>query len=331
MIKILAQPKYFYPFILAAGIAVLLSLSDRDPIHHKESQERLEHNFYEYLDGVTNHTYPGPYVYRTLIPTSISFIHHVVPSVNAISVDFVFKIVLLFLCQIAFFSYQRLFFKSTESFFGVAILDVLLGFSLVQTEGPTLIETADILNLLVFLLAFIFIYHGYFKSFCVILILGTLNRETTFLLPLVFLAANRLTRKSLFLTLIAFLAVAIPYCALHLFIHPPISAWMTFDAISHNLPLFGKSEIAQIVAANVHLIILLGPLSLIAIYKFSSHPVFLKSVSLIAPFFILLHYIVGIIMEARLWMPMYVILIPLAIDTLVKLFQEESIDQNTLT
>jgi hypothetical protein len=326
MTKILAQPKYFYPLILAAGIAVLLSLSDRDPIHHKESHERLEHNFYEYIDGVTNHTYPGPYVYRTLIPTSISFIHLIVPSVDAISIDFVFKIVLLFLCQITFFSYQRLFFKSTESFFGVALLDVLLGFSLVQTEGPTLIETADLLNLLVFLLAFIFIYHGYFKSFCVVLILGTLNRETTFFLPLVFLAVNRITRKFLFLTLIAFLAVAIPYCGLHLFIHPPISAWLTFDAMSHNLPLFGKSEISQIVAANVHLLILLGPLSLIAIYKFSSHPVFLRSVSLIVPLFILLHYIVGIIMEARLWMPMYIILIPLAIDTLVKLFQEESID-----
>lgn len=330
MTKTFAQPKFFYPFILAAGIAVLLSLSDRDPIHYKESHERLEHNFYTYLDGVTNHTYSGPYVYRTLIPTSVSLIHLVLPFVDAISIDFCLKLILLTLCQVAFFSYQRFFFKPTESFFGVAILDVLLGFSLVQTEGPTLIETADILNLLVFLLAFIFIYQGHFKSFCFILILGTLNRETTFFLPPAFLVVNGITQKSLKLTFVAFLAVAIPYCALHLLIHPPISDWMTFDAITHNLPFFDKSNFAQIVTANVHLAILLGPLFLIAFYKFSSHPAFLKSIFLIAPFFVLLHYVVGIIMEARLWMPVYVIVIPLAIDTLVKLFQEESNDQNIL-
>ena len=325
MTYIFAQRKYLYSLILAAGIAVLLSLSDRDPIHHKDSHDRLEHNFYDYLNGVADHTYPGPYVYRTLMPTSISFIHHVIPFVDAVSIDFVFKITLLFLCQVVFFSYQRLFFKPMESFFGVALLDVLLGFSLVQTEGPTLIETADILNLLVFLLAFIFVYHNYFKSFCLLLFLGTLNRETTFFLPLVLLAVNRITQKSLFRTVVAFLTVAIPYCVLHLFIHPPISNWMTFDAATHNLPLLANSDLSQIAAANVHLVILLGPLFLIALYKFSSHPDFLKSVSLIAPLFILLHYIVGIIMEARLWMPLYIIVIPLAVDTLLKLFQEETI------
>lgn len=330
MIKSLSQRKFIFPLILAAGIAVLLSLNDRDPIHHRESSERLEHNFYEYLGGVANHTYLIPYVYRILIPTSITFIHHVAPSVDGLTIDFIFKVILLWLCQITFFYYQRFFFKPAESFLGVVLLDVLLGFSLVQMQGPTLIETTDILNLLVFVLAFIMIYLKHFKSFCIILILGTLNRETTLFLPLAFLVVNGINRKSFYQTFIALLAVAIPYFALHLLIHPPIANWVMFDAINQNIPLIDKTKIFGVLMANIHLLVLLGPLTLVALYKFPNHPVFLKSVSFIAPPFVVLHYIVGAIMEARLWMPMYIILIPLAVDTLVKLFQEETSNQNIL-
>ena len=329
--KTFGQQKYLLPLILAAGIAVLLSISDRDPIHHKESSERLEHNFYECLEGVANHTYQGPYVYRILIPISITFINHVVPSVDGLTIDFAFTVIFLWLCQIAFFSYQRLFFKPTESFLGVVLLDVLLGCSLIQMQGPTLIETADILNLLVFILAFILIYLKYFKSFCIILIFGTLNRETTLFLPLVFLVVNGINRKSLYQTFIALLAVAIPYFALHLLIHPPVSSWVTFDAISLNIPFLDRSKIFRVLSANIHLLILLGPLALIALYKFPNHPKFLKSVSFIVLPFVVLHYIVGAIIEERLWMPMYIILIPLAVDTLVKIFQEETSNHNILT
>jgi len=329
--KIFTQQKYLFPLVLAAGIAVLLSISDRDPIHHKESSERLEHNFYECLEGIANHTYDAPYVYRILIPTSITFIHHIVPSVDGLTIDFAFTVIFLWLCQIAFFSYLRLFFKPTESFLGVVLLDVLLGCSLVQMQGPTLIETADILNLLVFVVAFKLIYLNHFKSFCIILIFGTLNRETTLFLPLVLLIVNGINRKSLYQTLIALLAVAIPYFALHLLIHPPVSNWVTFDAISLNVPFLDRSKIFRVFIANIHLLILLGPLALIAFYKFPNHPIFLKSVSFIVPPFIVLHYIVGAIIEARLWMPMYIILIPLAVDTLVTIFQEEPSIPNILT
>ena len=320
MLANLTKLRYVLPLILAGGIAVLICLNDRDPIHRIESHERLEHNFYEYLDGVTNQTYPGPYVYRILVPTTLSFLHRMVPVLSPLNIDFVVKFLLLVLCQALFFAYQRLFFDPTKSFLGVALLDVLIGFALVQLEGPTLIETMDILNVTVFLLAFMTIYLDYFKWFCIILFIGTLNRETTFLLPIIFLIVNGINRKSVYKTLVAFVAVGLPYVALHILIHPAVTDWIRFDAIAHNIPFIGQFGNPKILLANIHLLVLLGPLTLLALYDFSKHSKFLKSVSYIAPLFVLIHYVVGVIMEARLWMPLFIILIPLAIDTIARLY-----------
>jgi len=316
----LKEPRFLFPVLLAAGIALLICLNDRDPIHRAESHDRLEHNFIQYLDGVAGHTYPGPYVYRTLVPTTVSILHRVVPAFSPLDIDFIVKFVLLVLCQSVFFVYLRLFFDPVKSFLGVALLDFLIGFALVQMEGPTLIETIDILNVSVFLLALVALYTDSFRWFCAVLFIGTLNRETTFLLPLISFIVGGFNRKSIYRTLTAFLAVSLPYLALHVFIRPPTTDWIRFDAIVHNIPFPGSAVTPKVLLANLHLVILLGPLILLALYDFRAHPRFLKSVSYIVPLFVLIHYVVGVIMEARLWMPVFVLLIPLAVDTLDRLY-----------
>ena len=42
----------------------------------------------------------------------------------------------------------------------------------------------------------------------------------------------------------------------------------------------------------------------------------MKASSSVTPVFILIHYVFGTIIETRLWMPLFVILIPLLIDSL---------------
>jgi hypothetical protein len=98
------------------------------------------------------------------------------------------------------------------------------------------------------------------------------------------------------------------------------NAWFTFEGLERNIPFLSKEYTATALVGNLHVIFLLGPLLLAGLYRFNEHPRFLRVAASIAPLFILVHYAVGTIVEARLWMPLFVVLIPLAlrnIDALV--------------
>ncbi len=304
----------------------MISIIDRAPMHLQSRfpQVQIQREFQEYLDGVVKQTLPGPYVYRIFVPYLIFILHKSLPLINMLTWDFGLKILILTFCQLAFFNYLRSFFSGMAALAGVLWFDILVGVSLFHIQGPSAIETADLMNVLIFSLALQTIYRDHFISLCVVLFCGTLNRETTWiLLPIIFLH-DWFGPRSWRRLPVAIAAVALPYFGLRWLIDFPTPIWFLTQDIRHNIPFLSPPHTWGALVANLHLIFLLGPLIVLGAYRFREHPVFLQIASSIAPLFIIIHYIVGSIRETRLWMPLYLLLIPLVLANLIKLLQDEN-------
>src|SRR5206468_1414421 len=135
--------------LLFCTIAVLIALADRAPMHLEKPfpSVQLREQELSYQDGVMQRTLPGPYVYRIYIPYTVAALNTVVPSASPVEIDFFLKILILILCQFSFYRYLRLFFSSFIALTGVFILDILVAFSLSSIQGPSMIETSDLLNM----------------------------------------------------------------------------------------------------------------------------------------------------------------------------------------
>lgn len=321
-----ANRQHLVLLLIFAGAAVMVCTTDRAPMHLQSRfpEMQIQEEFHEYLDGVVEQTLPGPYVYRIFVPYLIFILHKSLPLINMLMWDFGLKILILIFCQLAFFNYLRSFFSGMAAFAGVLWFDILIGVSLFHIQGPSVIETADLMNALIFCLALYAIYRGRFSLLCAVLLVGTFNRETTWiLLPILFLREWFGTRSWRRL-LVAAAAVALPYFGLRWLIDSPTPIWFLTQDIRLNIPFLSPQHTWGALVANLHLIFLLGPLIVLGAYRFREHPVFLQIASSIVPLFIIIHFIVGSIRETRLWMPLYLLLIPLALGNLIKLLQDGS-------
>ena len=184
--------------VLFCSIAFLLAIADRAPIHMEKRypSAHVREEFTFYLDGIVQKTLPGPLVYRVLMPWTITGLQTIAPFMSPLDIDLMMKIFILVVCQASFYFYTRLFFPPFVSLAGVFLLDSLLGFALASIQGPSLIETSDLFNLAIYVLALIALSLNSFRSLLVILFIGTFNRESTWLiLPILFVSDFKNRRK----------------------------------------------------------------------------------------------------------------------------------------
>ncbi|TAK60053.1 MAG: hypothetical protein EPO24_07085 [Bacteroidetes bacterium] len=317
--------------ILFFSLACLIAIADRAPLHSEKPVPGtgMRENFQQYYDGMINQTQPGPYVYRVLIPYAIKFVKAVFTALDIIFIDLVFKIIILTAYQLLFFLFLVRFFPSREAVYGVLWLDLLLAYSLSTVYGPSIGETMDLFNAAIFCVALLALFHELYGIFYLILFIGMMNRETPlFLIPLpavVGLYSAQSVRRSA----IAFLAAIVPYVAIRMAISGDSPVWFTAEAIGRNIPFLSPERTMNALVANLHLILLLGPLVILTLYKFKEHPAFLQRIVVIVPIFIIVHYIVASIIEARLWMPVFILLIPPAMNTLRLIFSNDVVKRFT--
>lgn len=312
--------------MLFISIALLLTIADRADLHLEKDCDcvHLRQNVESYVLGVTEQTASGPYVYRILIPYLVLGIQSFFSFLSMIEIDFLLKVFLLILCQLFFYFYLCSFFSPLISLSGVVILDVLLSFTFSSILGPSVVETADIFNLVIFILALYSLHKNYFVQFLLLIILGTINRETTwFLLPILFL--NDLSnKKGYYRTIASFAAIAVPYFGLRFLIHSDDASWFTVEKLYYNIPFLSSELTTTALIANFHTAIFLLPFIILTAMNFKKHPDFLRAIVYVTPLFIVVHYLLGSIIETRLWLPLIVILLPTSLNTLTLLFEEKS-------
>lgn len=319
----------FWPFyLLFVSVAFLIAIADRVPLHLETRfpQVQIDDEFYDYQNGVVEKTLPGPFVYRVLIPYLYKLVT-ITDKFSLITFDFALKVLLLTACQLAFFQYLRQFFAKLVALAGVLWFDFLISYSLSYIPGPSVIETIDIFNTLVFCIALRFLLQDHLIPLCLLLVVGMLNRETPWiLLPTVFLS-EWLGRRRFTRVFVVSLALAIPYFGLRFLIETPIPTWFTTHDLMFNIPFMSAEQSLKAIVANIHLLFLLGPLLIISAIRFREHPMFLQLAAAVVPLFLVIHYIFGSIIERRLWMPLYVLLLPLAVHNLSKMCSGEAVPE----
>ena len=311
--------------LLFAGIAGVLSLADRAPIHPKPEHTVYtpEYLFDLYLDKAVHQELPGPHAYRILVPYAVAATSRVT-SISPMTVDFVFKLLVLIAAQGLFFRYLVRFFPPLTALVGVLLLDVYCGAALSYPVGPSVIETSDILNVAVFCLALKAIYDKRPALLMITLLVGTLNRETTWLILPVAALADWKPWKRWRIAVLGTIMVAVPYFGSRWIIQSPSPDWWLTRDIGGNIPFLTGALTMTALLANARLAIMLGPLALPALYRFREHHRYLLLTAIIIPPFVIIHYLVGRIIEMRLWLPLLIILIPLAIEGLQRMIAGDS-------
>jgi hypothetical protein len=200
----------------------------------------------------------------------------------------------------------------------------MLGFLLSFFKGPSVIETIDILNTLIIGAGLWAIYKRNYPLLATILFVGLLNRETPLLLlPILFLH-EKLNKKNwsrvALISVFSLLVFAAPRFLINTASEP---VWFSSTDLAYNLPFYSDSSSREAIIANFRLIILLAPLMIIGLYKFKDHPKYLQIAAFMALALVVVHYFVGRIIETRLWMPLFPLLLPLVVRNLSLLSKQE--------
>jgi hypothetical protein len=308
----------FVYVLLFGSLAGLLAIADRAPLHldKRHPEVHVESDFYRYYNGVVDGSLPGPYAYRFLVPRIIWVLHIAVPSASELTIDFVSKLLILWAIQILFFHYAGRYLDFPGALGAVLWLDVLTGFSLAYVQGPSTAETMDLFNLLVCLLFLLWVEKGTLLKLGVLVGLGILNRETPLLLLPLILILDVWNKRGLTRTTVLGIIGVTTYMVVRMLITPAAGGWVTTEGLPYNLPGADSATTERALVGFIHVVILIGPLLGLASMRFKEKPILLRSAILVAPIFILVHYVVGTAIESRLWFPLYIFLIPPALLTL---------------
>lgn len=310
--------------LIFLALASLLCIADREPLHiaNSASGNPIETAFYFMYDGVRSGRLQGdelgPYVYRILVPQLLAALH-AVTGLAPLTLDLVLKLAALTSLQALAYAYLRAFFGATEALCGVLWLDAVSGYCLSFIPGPHITETSDILAACSMVACLLALHAGRHRVLLGLLLVSVCNRETCMLLlPAVF--AHEWPRAGgVRRSLQATLAVLIPYLGLRLWIgRRPWFAW----TVATNIPGLASSSWKAVVA-NVHVLLLLGPLLALGALGFARQSSFVRKSALIVPGYLLVHYLFGRVIENRLWLPLVPVLLPLAIGGLVQLRERE--------
>jgi hypothetical protein len=302
-------------YLLFFCITALLCIADRNPIHYIQ-QYGKQAGFYFMYEGVLDQSIGIPYVFRILIPYTIDGIHSILPAVAPHHIALALEAILLFACQLFLFRYLSLFVKAVYALLGVILMDVLLGYALNHIPGISVIEVGDLFNLLVFILTLMALQRNQLWLALVVLLVGMLNRETPLiLLPAIIYHLWETKAQKQWVTGMVVVTV-IPYLALRQFTTSENGLPFLFDKLQFNVPFINMDHFNLVVKSNLQFGFLVFPLLLLGLWKYKSLPPILKYAALTSIPFIILHYFVGTIIESRLWIPLFALLIPAVVYNL---------------
>ena len=195
-------------------------------------------------------------------------------------------------------------------------MDVLIGYSLAYVLGPASGETTDLLNLLVFILVLDLMLDGRTGALAVLFVVGMLNRETPLLLlPLVF-AIDRSEKRGIAPSAILALASVAVYVGLRLAIRTTGGGWFITQGLGMNIPGYESGMAGRSFQSVVHVLLLLAPLFGLAVVGFSRLPLVFRGSIVLAGLLVIIHFVVATVIESRLWMPEFALLIPASLYNL---------------
>lgn len=296
---------FIYPVF--AVMALWLVVADREPIRlgERSNLNLIADMDYE-IDGVLNRQFGGPYDYRILIPYSNHWLAELT-GLRRTKVDACMQLAFVFLALVMMFHLCRATSPGGEGLM-VWVLAFYLAICRSYIPGPSIADTQDMLNIVVFL-AFLMAFHKRnLWALHLILAVGILNKETPLAL-LVYIGAIAFMRRdkpSIRLLLSSTAVVCITFFAIRLLIQAGGTNWFQIKLMTANNPLNGWHGLAN----NLYAGLLIGPLAIPAVLAtFRYRRPLDRALLSTAGFLLIVDYVFGVVREMRMWLPVILLLL----------------------
>jgi hypothetical protein len=243
---------------------------------------------------------PAPSQYRPLTPWLAEGLRLILPTAYMPLAYFAVRALATAFVLYFFDRYMRCWFKNGAAAAAAMCLAAVLPFTYFRV-----IQESDTINLLVFILAFWALARGRDLWLLPLVLIGTLNRETTAMIPVIYLLARWRavpTTQVALRTAMLIGAWAAVYGGLRL-AYGPLPYYCDF--------LMWKRNLANWLP-TVHVLLLFGAVWVLAFIGARRGPQLLRRAVWLLPPFMILHYVVALVMEVRLFLPFAPVLVPLA-------------------
>jgi len=296
---------------------VLVFILDYVQIHMTFHTYGSMHNGIMGMNAVLGNWAGSPTQYRVFVPAIYGLISGFFPSISgtmkAVWIYEPLKMLLMFWAVCAFFLFLKEFFEEKWALLGTVILCACLPLTFRYDYAEQYVELA------IFAMGFRAIWRNDQKNVIKWIILGTLNRETTFILPLLNFLVNRRDNKG---WIWGFLTYASVFCGIRLFFGPRDHIqFLTFATnilrISNifQYPQFlGKTTVYSPYFNPVWFIV---PMVGIWIYwslkNFKNKPEFFQKAFWLIPVFYTIAFFFALQDEIRIFIWFYLILIPMSL------------------
>jgi hypothetical protein len=242
----------------------------------------------------------APNQYRPLTPWLAEIVRRLLPGGDIYLAYVLLRSLVTGLALFLFDRYLRVWFRPGAAAAGALALAAILPFTYLRV-----IQESDPINLLVFVLAFHALARDQDQRLLPLVFLGTLNRETTALLPAVYLLARvgtRPVKHVLSSTFLQVLCWGVVYGGLRLL----------YGQRDYYCPVIMWDRNMATVQPTLQLALLYGVIWVAAVVGARDGPVVLRRAMWLLPFYLGLHYVVAMCNETRLFLPYAPVLIPLA-------------------
>ncbi len=243
----------------------------------------------------------SPNQYRPLTPWIAEVLASLMPRGDVFTAYFVIRALSVALTLMVFDRYLRRWFSNGAAAAGALCLAAVIPFTYFRV-----VQESDPINLLVFVSAFWALAYERDALLLPLVAVGTLNRETTLMIPAIYLLArwgwekrSRLAVRTL--TLAG--AWALIYGGIHLRYGPR----PPYTDLQHV-----RAENFGSWLPTIFAIAFLGALWVLPFLAGRDAPPLLRRSLWLVPPFVALHYWVGVVQEVRLFLPLTPILIPLS-------------------
>jgi hypothetical protein len=268
------------------------------------NMESMDNYLIEFHHKLINGTFLTPIQYRLIsyyLPELIHKVFHISLKLSYIILRYIW----VSLSLIIFHKYLKKWFNERIAHFGT----LYFGIMFFWTIRKNIENQSEPLNILLFVISLILIIDEKYYLLLITIIIGSFNKLTIIFIPAIYFLYNykRLNFWQLvFRTFLLFLPVFIICGGLRYYFRKnPYQCDLI--QLSYNL-----SSIYNIAKP----IILFNLFWILPFIKFRSKPIFFKRVFLIVPLFVLLHFLIGIVYETRLFLPLAPILIPMGLLTI---------------
>lgn len=267
-----------------------------------------EYGYKTYVPAVIDGSYGAPAIYRVLMPYSLDWLVRKT-GFDAASVWHASRLVLCAAAYVAFHWYLRTWFSPAEAIAGTLIVAALVPLTFTNSWA----HPDHFAELLLFTLGCAAVARDRDGLLAGVLVLGTLNRETSVFLVLLYGVAGPLSRARALKT--------VGFGALWAAVFVGLRAWRGFQHYEY-WQLWKNVEFLKLLppprdpyyrAYAWFGAVLVAPLLWIAMVGRQAQPLFIRRAIWVVPPFLVVAFTISSIIESRIFTPLFALIVPAAL------------------